>query len=89
VTNNKSVGYNKKDVTDRAKLWKRVNEISQNRLVRSALPNPLPGEHDNNKQRTPNNKQQTTNDKQQIEYLEILRRHRSLTISMGILQRLF
>jgi len=61
VTNNKSVGYNKKDVTDRAKLWKRVNEISQNRLVRSAPPNPLPGEHDNPKQQTTNNEQQTTN----------------------------
>jgi len=66
-------------VTDRAKLWKKVNEISQNKLVRSAPPNPLSGEHDNpkpqttntkpqttnNEQRTTNNKQRTTNNEQQ------------------------
>jgi hypothetical protein len=51
-------------VTDRAKLRKRVNKISKNGLVGSATPNPSPGGHGNNEQRTTNNKQQTTNNKQ-------------------------
>jgi len=54
VTNNKSVGYNKKDVTDRAKLWKAFI------FVRYALTTLL-----SNKQRTTNNEQQTTNNEQQ------------------------
>jgi hypothetical protein len=51
-------------VTDRAKLWKRVNEISKNGHVRFATPNPPRGGRGHLKQKTKNNEQQTKNNVQ-------------------------